>query len=79
LRTYQQTGFVVYARRPISFQDPREHGILPGAHRATRKAFTPVSRIVPSGRTSTPFLIQPDSHIGEPTGITRQRRSTILA
>jgi len=31
LRTYRQTGLVVFARRPISFQDPREHGILPGA------------------------------------------------
>ena len=25
LRVYQRAGFVVYARRPISFDDPREH------------------------------------------------------
>ena len=29
LSTYQKAGFVVYARRPVSFEDPREHGILP--------------------------------------------------
>jgi GNAT superfamily N-acetyltransferase len=29
LRVYQQAGFVVYARRQISFEDPRESGILP--------------------------------------------------
>ncbi len=29
LGTYQRTGFVVYARRPASFEDPRLHGILP--------------------------------------------------
>ena len=29
LNTYQKAGFVVYARRPVSFEDPREHGILP--------------------------------------------------
>jgi GNAT superfamily N-acetyltransferase len=29
LSTYQQAGFVVYARRPVLFEDPREHGILP--------------------------------------------------
>jgi GNAT superfamily N-acetyltransferase len=29
LRVYQQAGFVVYARRPISFDDPRERGLLP--------------------------------------------------
>ena len=29
LRTYQQAGFVVYARRRVSFEDPREKGILP--------------------------------------------------
>jgi GNAT superfamily N-acetyltransferase len=29
LRTYQQAGFVVYARRPILFEDPRQRGILP--------------------------------------------------
>jgi hypothetical protein len=39
LRTYQQTGFVVYARRPISFQEPREHGILRGA--LTHRLFPP--------------------------------------
>jgi GNAT superfamily N-acetyltransferase len=35
LNTYQQAGFVVYARRPVLFEDPREHGILPRtlAHR----------------------------------------------
>src|SRR6516162_2283730 len=26
---YQQAGFVVYARRQVSFEDPRERGILP--------------------------------------------------
>ena len=29
LRVYQQAGFVVYARRQVSFADPRERGILP--------------------------------------------------
>jgi GNAT superfamily N-acetyltransferase len=29
LSTYQRAGFVVYARRPVSFEDPRESGILP--------------------------------------------------
>jgi GNAT superfamily N-acetyltransferase len=29
LRVYQQAGFVVYARRTVSFEDPRERGILP--------------------------------------------------
>jgi GNAT superfamily N-acetyltransferase len=29
LRVYQQAGFVVYARRQVLFEDPREHGILP--------------------------------------------------
>ena len=29
LRVYQQAGFVVYARRAVSFEDPRESGILP--------------------------------------------------
>ena len=29
LSVYQQAGFVVYARRPVLFEDPREHGILP--------------------------------------------------
>ena len=29
LRVYQRAGFVVYARRPMAFEDPREHGILP--------------------------------------------------
>jgi len=28
LRVYQQAGFIVYARRPVSFDDPRERGIL---------------------------------------------------
>ena len=32
LSTYQQAGFVAYARRPISFEDPRTHGILPKTH-----------------------------------------------
>ena len=31
LRTYQQAGFVAYARRRVSFEDPREKGILPGS------------------------------------------------
>jgi GNAT superfamily N-acetyltransferase len=29
LRVYQQAGFVVYARRQVRFEDPRDHGILP--------------------------------------------------
>ncbi len=29
LRVYQQAGLVVYARRPMQFEDPRERGILP--------------------------------------------------
>ena len=29
LRVYQQAGFVVYARRQVLFEDPRERGILP--------------------------------------------------
>jgi GNAT superfamily N-acetyltransferase len=29
LQVYQQAGFVVYARRQVSFEDPRERGILP--------------------------------------------------
>jgi GNAT superfamily N-acetyltransferase len=29
LATYQRAGFVVYARRPTSFEDPRRLGILP--------------------------------------------------
>jgi hypothetical protein len=34
------------------------------------------SRSPGPSRTSMPFLIQPDSHIHEPAGIIRQRRST---
>jgi len=29
LSYYQQAGFVVYDRRPLRFEDPRAHGILP--------------------------------------------------
>jgi GNAT superfamily N-acetyltransferase len=29
LGVYQRAGFVVYARRSVLFEDPREHGILP--------------------------------------------------
>ena len=29
LPLYQRAGFVVYARRPVSFDDPRESGVLP--------------------------------------------------
>ena len=29
LSVYQRAGFVVYARRPVWFEDPRQHGILP--------------------------------------------------
>lgn len=29
LHTYQRAGFVVYARRQVSFEDPRRGGILP--------------------------------------------------
>src|SRR5215467_13820312 len=29
LRVYQRAGFVVYARRAVRFEDPRERGILP--------------------------------------------------
>ena len=32
LSTYQQAGFVAYARRRVSFEDPRAHGILPKTH-----------------------------------------------
>lgn len=32
LSTYQQAGFVVFARRRVSFEDPRTHGILPKTH-----------------------------------------------
>lgn len=31
LRVYQQAGFTVYARRKITFEDPRTSGILPRA------------------------------------------------
>ena len=33
LRVYQRAGFVVYARRQVSFEDPRESGILPRKRR----------------------------------------------
>jgi ribosomal protein S18 acetylase RimI-like enzyme len=29
LGLYQRAGFVVYARRPLQFEDPRARGILP--------------------------------------------------
>ena len=29
LRVYQRARFVVYARRAVTFDDPREHGLLP--------------------------------------------------
>lgn len=29
LPLYQRAGFVVYARRPVTFDDPRESGVLP--------------------------------------------------
>jgi GNAT superfamily N-acetyltransferase len=29
LRVYQRAGFVVYARRTVTFDDPREHDVLP--------------------------------------------------
>jgi GNAT superfamily N-acetyltransferase len=37
LSVYQKAGFVVYARRSVLFEDPREHGILPRTlgHRLT--------------------------------------------
>jgi GNAT superfamily N-acetyltransferase len=31
LRVYQRAGFVVYARRAVSFDDPRRRGVLPRA------------------------------------------------
>jgi len=31
LGVYQRAGFIVYARRPVSFDDPRRSGILPKA------------------------------------------------
>ena len=34
LATYQRAGFVVYARRRVSFDDPRELGILPKSERS---------------------------------------------
>jgi GNAT superfamily N-acetyltransferase len=39
LRVYQRAGFSVYARRPVSFEDPRLHGILP---RTLRHRLLPV-------------------------------------
>ena len=32
LGVYQRAGFAVYARRRVSFDDPRKTGILPGSH-----------------------------------------------
>ena len=32
LSTYQRSGFTVYARRQISFEDPRRQGVLPWIH-----------------------------------------------
>jgi hypothetical protein len=37
------------------------------------------SRSPAPSRTSTPFLIRPDSHICEPAGIIRQRLSTLMS
>lgn len=34
LATYQRAGFVVYARRRVSFDDPRDLGILPKTERS---------------------------------------------
>ena len=34
LATYQRAGFVVYARRQVSFDDPRDLGILPNTERS---------------------------------------------
>ncbi len=34
LATYQRAGFVVYARRQVSFDDPRDLGILPKSQRS---------------------------------------------
>jgi GNAT superfamily N-acetyltransferase len=34
LATYQRAGFVVYARRRVSFDDPRDLGILPRSEQA---------------------------------------------
>jgi ribosomal protein S18 acetylase RimI-like enzyme len=36
LPLYQRAGFVVYARRPVMFEDPRERGILPRSLRHPR-------------------------------------------
>jgi hypothetical protein len=62
---------------PIGAQqdDPRPPHMLLRAVPRSDHGFQPfaVARIKP---TSTPFLIQPDSHIREPAGIIRQRRST---
>jgi GNAT superfamily N-acetyltransferase len=33
LRVYQRAGFTVYQRLPVSFEDPRRHGILPRSYR----------------------------------------------
>jgi GNAT superfamily N-acetyltransferase len=43
LRIYQQAGFVVYARRPIIFDDPRERGILPRT--LSHRLLPPLDRI----------------------------------
>jgi len=32
LGTYQRAGFIVYDRRPASFEDPRLSGIVPRSH-----------------------------------------------
>jgi GNAT superfamily N-acetyltransferase len=34
LATYQRAGFVVYARRRVSFDDPRDLGIMPKTERS---------------------------------------------
>ena len=36
LPLYQRAGFVVYAQRPVMFEDPRERGILPRSLRHPR-------------------------------------------
>jgi len=33
---YQRAGFVVYARNPVRFEDPRQRGILPRSLRHPR-------------------------------------------
>jgi GNAT superfamily N-acetyltransferase len=43
LQTYQKAGFVVYARRPVAFEDPRRLGVVPRTH--THRRLPPLDKI----------------------------------